>query len=78
MSKKTSSEGRVSASNVEKTLRQAAQKYGNNYALSKESGVPASVIHRFIQGGPDGKGSDIRLSTASKLAEALGFRLFKD
>ena len=78
MSKKTASEGRVSASNMEKTLRQAAQKYGNNYALSKESGVPASVILRFIQGGPDGKGSDIRLSTASKIAAALGFRLFKD
>lgn len=78
MSKKTSSEGRVSASNVEKTLRQAARKYGNNYALSKESGVPASVILRFIQGGPDGTGSDIRLSTASKLAAALGYRLFKD
>ena len=78
MSKKTASEGRVSASNVEKTLRQAARKYGNNYALSKESGVPASVILRFIQGGPDGKGSDIRLSTASKIAAALGYRLFKD
>jgi len=61
-----------------KTLRQAAEKYGNNYALSKESGVPASVILRFIQGGPDGQGSDIRLSTASKLAAALGYRLFKE
>ena len=78
MSKKTAARGRVSASNMEKTLRQAAVKYGNNYALSKESGVPASVILRFIQGGPDGKGSDIRLSTASKIAAALGFRLFKD
>lgn len=78
MSKKTAARGRVSASNMEKTLRQAAQKYGNNYALSKESGVPASVIQRFIQGGPDGKGSDIRLSTASKLAAALGYRLFRE
>jgi len=78
MSKKTAARGRVSASNMEKTLRQAAVKYGNNYALSKESGVPASVILRFIQGGPDGKGSDIRLSTASKLAAALGFRLFRE
>jgi hypothetical protein len=78
MSKKTASEGRVSEPNMAKTLRQAAVKYGNNYALSKESGVPASVIQRFIQGGPDGLGSDIRLSTASKIAAALGFRLFRD
>jgi hypothetical protein len=78
MSRNTTPGGRVPAANLEKTLRQAARKYGNNYALSKESGVPASVILRFIQGGPEGKGSDIRLSTASKLAAALGFTLFKD
>ena len=68
----------VPASNLAKTLRGAVRKHGNNYDLAKATGVPASVIQRFVHGGPDGKGSDIRLSTASKLAAALGFRLLKD
>lgn len=78
MSQNRTPTGRVSPSDMVKTLRGAVRKHRNNYDLAKHSGVPASVIHRFIHGGPEGKGSDIRLSTASKLAAALGFTLFKD
>lgn len=78
MSRNSATRTMVPAADMVKTLRGAVRKHGNNYALSKDTGVPASVIQRFLHGGPDGKGSDVRLSTASKLAAALSLRLCKD
>jgi plasmid maintenance system antidote protein VapI len=42
----------------------------STYLLAKESGVSASVIGRFIR-----KERDLTLSTASKLAQAVGLRV---
>ncbi len=41
-------------------------------ALSKQSGVSYSVVHRFIA-----EERDLTLGTASKLANVLGLRLVK-
>lgn len=52
-------------------LRKAISESGlTAYALAKEAGVPFQVIYRFCDGTRD----DLRLSTASKIAEVLGMR----
>ena len=46
------------------------------YELGRAAGVDPSVITRFMAAGdPDDRGGDIRLSTASRLADELGLGL---
>lgn len=54
-----------------KQLREAFRSSGMSmFALSKQSGVPYSGIHRFINAD-----RDLTLSTASKVADVLGLEL---
>ncbi len=56
-----------------KDLRAAFAASGmTRLALSKQSGVSYSVVHRFIAGE-----RDLTLGTATKLANILGLRLVK-
>ena len=51
-------------------LREAMERDGRTrYALSKVTGIPASVLHRFVHG--DG----LNIQTVEKLADALGYDL---
>lgn len=54
-------------------LRQAINDSGlTHYAIGKASCVDTAVIDRFVSGE-----RDIRLETAGKIAESLGYRLAK-
>ena len=54
-------------------IREAAESSGKSwYEIAKKSGVNYAAIHRFLSGE-----SDIRLSTADKLAEYFGMRMTK-
>lgn len=54
------------------TLRRAIRESGlTAYRLGLDAGVRPEVISRFM----DGTRSDIRISTAGKLAEVLGLEL---
>lgn len=56
---------------LSESLRAAIEKSGLSvYRLSKESGVQATMIHMFLRGE-----KDLRLSTADRLAAALGLKL---
>ena len=56
---------------LEKRLREAIRRSGlTGYRLAKDSGVPQPVLSRFINGR-----RGITLTTASKLAVALGLEL---
>ena len=56
---------------LEKQIRAAIKKSGLTiYRLAKDSGVPQPVLSRFVNAK-----RGITLSTASKLAEALGLEL---
>jgi hypothetical protein len=58
-------------------LKKAITASGRSYfELGRAAGVDASVISRFMAAGDHlERGGDIRLSTASKLASALGLEL---
>lgn len=62
---------------IDDALKAAIKKSGISvYALSKESGVDQSVISRFMADpGEAQRGGDLRLSTAARLAAALGLEL---
>ena len=52
------------------TLRAAITASGKSrYAIAKEAGVDEQRVHQFMGG------TDLRLETASKIAEALGLEL---
>ena len=54
-------------------LRQAINDSGlTHYAIGKASGVDTAVIDRFVSGE-----RDIRLETAGRIAESLGYSLVK-
>lgn len=60
-------------SELAKSLRKAIIESGmTHYSLGKVSGVDTAVIDRFVSGE-----RDIRLETAGRIAEALGYRLAK-
>ncbi len=57
--------------NIIEVLQQAIESDGRAvYRLGKESGVSPEAIYRFVAGE-----HDIRLVTASKLADVLGLEL---
>ncbi len=59
---------------IANTIRQRFEASGWSIKrLADTTGVPYSAVHAFLQSG-----ADIRVSTASKLAEALGLRLVAD
>ena len=53
-------------------LREAIRRYGSVYAVARDSGVPQSVLQRFVT-----EERDIRLETADRLAEFFGLHLVK-
>ena len=54
-------------------LRQAITESSlTHYAIGKASGVDTAIIDRFMSGE-----RDIRLETAGKIAESLGYKLTK-
>ena len=58
-------------SELAKSLRKAICESGmTHYSLGKVSGVDTAVIDRFVSGE-----RDIRLETAGRIAEALGYSL---
>lgn len=62
---------------IDEALKAAIRKSGRTYyELGKAAGVDPSVILRFMA-NPDelGRGGDMRLSTAGKLAAELGLQL---
>lgn len=62
---------------IDDALKAAIRKSGlTHYALGKAAGVAPSVIDRFmLDPGEGGRGGDLRLSTAARLAAALGLEL---
>lgn len=62
---------------LDEALKEAIRSSGlSAYALSKASGVDQSVISRFLNDpGAGERGGDLRLSTAARLAAALGLEL---
>jgi transcriptional regulator with XRE-family HTH domain len=52
------------------TLRRAILAYSSRYQLSKDSGVEASVLSRFVNGK-----LSVKLDTVERLAPVLGLRL---
>ena len=57
-------------SGIDAQLRKAVEASGmTHYAIAKAAGVPQSVMVKF------GQGIDVRLSTAAKIAHALGLEL---
>lgn len=62
---------------IDEALKAAIRKSGlSHYALGKAAGVAPSVIDRFmIEAGEGERGGDLRLSTAARLAAALGLEL---
>lgn len=62
---------------IDEALKVAIRKSGRTYYdLGRAAGVEPSVILRFMADPEEvGRGGDIRLSTAAKLAAELGLRL---
>lgn len=62
---------------LDEALKAAIRKSGlTHYALGKAAGVAPSVIDRFMLDPAEGeRGGDLRLSTAARLAAALGLEL---
>lgn len=62
---------------LDETLKAAIRKSGlTHYAIGKQAGVDPSVIDRFMADrDAAGRGGDMRLSTASKIAAAMGLEL---
>jgi len=57
---------------ISRTLLKAVKKSGRTpYSIAKECGTTPEVVSRFL------RGSDIRISTADKIAEVLNFELRK-
>jgi hypothetical protein len=63
--------------NIDEALKAAIRKSGlTHYALGRLAGVAPSVIDRFmIEPGEGERGGDLRLSTAARIAAALGLEL---
>ena len=71
MAKKAKATGLVAA--LKKAITASGRSY---YELGRAAGVDPSVITRFMAAGDHlDRGGDIRLSTASKLADELGLSL---
>lgn len=62
---------------IDEALKAEIRKSGlSHYALGKAAGVAPSVIDRFMLDAGEGeRGGDLRLSTAARLATALGLEL---
>ena len=62
---------------IDDVLKAEIRKSGlTHYALGKAAGVSPSVIDRFmLDPGAGERGGDLRLSTAARLAAALGLEL---
>lgn len=62
---------------IDDALKAAIRKSGRSYYdLGRAAGVAPSVILRFMTDDPQaGRGGDLRLSTAAKLAAELGLEL---
>ena len=62
---------------IDDALKAAIKKSGlTHYALGKEAGVAPSVIDRFmVEAGSGERGGDLRISTAAKIAAAMGLEL---
>ena len=57
-------------------LRQAAMADGRSiFALARDAGIPYPVMYRFLKGDKTGHKWGLTLTTADKLAEALGLGL---
>ena len=57
-------------------LREAAETDGRSiFALARDAGIPYPVMYRFLKGDKDGRKWGLTLTTADKLAEALGQEL---
>jgi len=57
-------------------LRATAEADGRSiFALSRSSGVPYSVLYRFLKGDKEGRKRSLTLENVDKLAEALGLEL---
>ena len=55
---------------VAEKLRRAAREYGTVYRLARDTGITYSALYGFVT-----KGLDLRLETASELAQFLGMEL---
>jgi hypothetical protein len=62
---------------IDDALKAAIKKSGrSHYAIGKAAGVAPSVIDRFmVEAGSGERGGDLRISTAAKIAAALGLEL---
>lgn len=62
---------------IDEALKAAIRKSGRTYYdLGHAAGVQPSVILRFMTDDPQaGRGGDLRLSTAAKIAAELGLEL---
>jgi hypothetical protein len=62
---------------IDKALKAAIRNSGRTYYdVGRAAGVAPSVILRFMSDDPQaGRGGDLRLSTAAKLAAELGLQL---
>jgi plasmid maintenance system antidote protein VapI len=55
---------------ISEQLREAIRNHGSIYAVARDSGVPQSMVQRFVTGR-----RGLRLETAARLAEFFGMRL---
>ena len=62
---------------IDEQLKAAIRKSGRTYYdLGRAAGVAPSVILRFMSDDPQaGRGGDLRLSTAARIAAELGLEL---
>jgi ribosome-binding protein aMBF1 (putative translation factor) len=58
------------ATQLERTLRDAVKAHGNNYELAQLVGISPTILSRFAR-----QERNLRLDTASKLADVLGLVL---
>ena len=58
------------ATQLERTLRDAVKAHGNNYELAQQVGISPTILSRFTR-----QERNLRLDTASKLADVLGLVL---
>ena len=57
-------------------LREAAEADGRSiFALAREASIPYPVMYRFLKGDAKGHKWGLTLTTADKLAEAVGLEL---
>ncbi len=57
-------------------LREAAEADGRSiFALARDAGIPYPVMYRFLKGDAKGHKWGLTLTTADKLAEALGLEI---